>query len=812
MTDLRHDIRFAFRMLAKSPAFTAVAVLTLALGIGLNTAVFSTVHSLLIRPLPGVTEPDRLVQLYRSWSSDFLYGSNSIPHFFSVKEQNDVFEAVAAWSFVPLNLSAGGENQRIVGEMVSADFFRVLGVRPELGRGFLPAEDTGPGEHPVVVLGHDFWEERFSGDPGVVGRILTLNGHPFEVVGVMGPEFRGAMAFVDSDVYAPLMMQRELMPGQDLLDSRGSNSLSMLARLKPGVTPEQAQSAMERLVRGLEETMPESYEGNTITVVAQSDAGIHPTFASAQNGMSVMMMAVVGILLLIACVNVANLFLARARDRRQEMGIRLAVGARRGRVARQLLTEALLFSVVAGAAGLGLAFGAVRLLNQVQMPTDIPISFDVSVSGPVLLFALGASLLTGVLFGLAPAVIATRPELVTALKAAGGRKGVSRSRATRVLVGFQVALSLILLVSAGLFVRNLRVATTLEKGFDSENLMLVSMDPGLQGYTEAGTRDFYRQLLEAVRRYPDVRAAGLAEFVPLGLSSQQTGISIDGYEPSPDEVMSVDYNEATPGYFEAMGIDLVAGRTFSEDDHENTQPVLVINQRFAERYWPGESAVGKRVTVRSAEREVVGVVETGKYRSLGEDPLPFMYLPFEQAFNSAMTLHVRTAGPPESVFPRVVEEVRRLDAGLPLYDVRTMESHLGISMLPARLAGWVLGGFGALGLFLAAIGIYGVMAYSVAQRNREIGIRVALGAARSQVIGMVVRQGMLIVGIGTAAGLVAAVVAAQLIRGLLYTESAFDPVTFVGVPAVLLAAAALATYLPARRAAGVDPVRALKTE
>lgn len=811
MSNFRRDLRYALRMLTRSPAFTAVAVLTLALGIGLNTAVFSAVHSLLLRPLPGTEEPDRLVQLYRGWSSDFLYGSNSIPHFFSVKEENEVFEGVSAWAFVALNLSEGGESQRIMGEMVSADYFRVLGARPQLGRGFLPQEDEGPGQHPVVVLSHSYWQARFGGRPDVVGRTLTLNGRPFEVVGVMGPDFRGAMPAINASLYAPVMMQRELMPGIDRMDRRGSNFMTMVARLQPGVTVEQARQAMERLVRGLEEQYPEHYEGNGITVVAQSEAGIHPQFGGAQTGMSMMMMAVVGLLLLIACINVANLFLARARDRRQEMGIRLAIGARRGRIVGQLLTEALLFSLLAGAAGLALAWGAVRLLNGIQVPSDIPVAFDVALSGPVLLFTLGASLLTGIVFGLAPAIVASRPELVTALKGEGGGKG-SRSRATRTLVGIQVALSLVLLVSAGLFVRNLQVATTLDKGFQADHLMLASVDPSLQGYDAPRTREFYRQLLAGVRRYPDVVAAGLGENVPLGFGSQQTGISVPGYEPAEDEVMSIDYNVVGPGYFDAMGVRRRAGRMFTDRDDEDGTQVMVVNQRFADRFWPGEPAVGKRVTVGSTEREVVGVVETGKYQRLGEDPLAYMYLPFAQAFNAEMTLHVRTAGPPEAVVGRIRDEVRRLDGDLPLYEIRTMESHLGISLLPARLAGSVLGGFGLLGLFLAAIGIYGVMAYSVAQRNREIGIRIALGAARDQVVGMVVKQGMGVVGIGVIVGLVGAVLVARLLQGLLYTESAFDAVTFIGVPAVLLAAAALATYLPARRAARVDPVRALKTE
>ena len=811
MNALARDLRFAFRMLVKNPAFTAAAVLTLALGIGLNTATFSAVHSILLRPLPGVEEPDRLVQLYREWASDFQYGSNSIPHFFSIKEEADVYESVTAWTFVPLNLSEGGQNERIMGEMVSADYFRTLGVRPVLGRGFLPEEDAGPGQHPVAVLSHAFWQDRFGGRPDVIGETITLNGRPFEVVGVAPPEFRGAMPAVTAKLYVPLMMQRELTPGIDRLERRGANFMSVVARLEDGLTAEQARDAMDAMVMGLREQYPEHYDGNTIHLVPQSEAGLHPMFASTQTAMSVLMMVVVGLLLLIACVNVANLFLARARDRRKEIGVRLSLGASRGGVIRQLLVEAGVFALVAGAAGLVLAVFAVDLINAIQVPSDVPMDFDVSISRPVLIFTAAAAVLTGLFFGLAPAVTASKPELVTALKGGdGGRK--SKSRATRTLVGVQVALSIILLVSAGLFLRNLRAATTLDKGFDAENLMLVSMDPALQGYDHARTVTFYDQLLDRVRQYPTVTAAGLAEVVPLGFGSQQTGVSIPGYEPGPDEVMSVDYNEATPGYFEAMGIQLLRGRRFTKADDEGGTPTIIINQRFADRFWPGEDPLGKIVQVGSTERTVVGVTETGKYQRLGEDPLPYMYLPWAQAFNSEMTLHVRTDGPPEAILARVREEVRRLDPLMPLYEARTMESHLGITMLPARLGGIVLGIFGVLGLFLAAIGIYGVMAYSVAQRTREIGIRVALGAARGEVIRMVVRQGMTVVVTGVAVGLAGAVAAAQLIRGLLYTDDALDPVTFTAVTVVLLAAAGLATWMPARRAARVDPVRALKTE
>ncbi len=812
MNALLHDLRFALRMLRKNAAFTAAAVLTLALGIGLNTAVFSAIYALVLRPLPGVESPDRLVQLYRRWSDDLPYGASSIPHFFSIKEENRTFSDVTAWTFIPMSLSASGENERVIGALVSADFFRVFGVRAALGRDFLPQEDVGEGEHPVVILGHGLWERRFASDPGIVGRDITVSGRPYQVVGVAPADFRGAMPAISPDLYAPLMMQPALMPGPDLVQQRGSNFLTMVARLKPGVTVDQARSAMETLVAGLRERFPDDYENSGILVVPQSDVVIHPGLGDAQRTMPLLMMAVVAMLLLLACVNVANLFLARARDREREMGIRLSIGAARARVVRQLLTEALLFSFVAALAGLGLAWISVRVLNGIRLPTDFPVEFGVTLSAPVLLFTLAAAVLTGVLFGLAPALVASRPSLVTALKGDAGRRGVSRSRATRTLVGIQVALSMVLLVSAGLFLHNLQQATSLDKGFQADNLLLAGMDPGLQGYPQSRSDALFHDLLQRVRAWPEVKAAGLAEIVPMGLGSQQRGIGVPGYEPSPGEFMSIDYNIISDGYFDAMGIPILRGRGIGAQDDEAAPRVAVVNERFASRFWPGEEAVGKRFRTAGEDHEVVGVVPDGKYRRLGEDPLPYMYLSLAQHSETELVLHVRTEGAPEALTPRLRSLVRELDPTLPLYDVHTMNAHLSYAMLPARVAGIVLGIFGMLGLFLAAIGIYGVMAYSVAQRTREIGIRVALGAASREVVGLVVRQGMIIVALGAAAGLALAALAARLIGRMLYSGSGADPLAFGAVLVVLFGAAILATYLPARRAAGVDPVRALKAE
>ena len=810
--ELRHDLKYALRMLVKNPVFTAAAVVTLALGIGLNAATFSAVHALLLRPLPGVEEPDRLVQLYRRWTSDFVYGSNSVPHYRDLRDRTeDVFEDVAAWSFQPLSISAEGRNERVMGMMVSANFFRTFGVDPAVGRGFIPGEEaTGPGAHPVAVLGHDYWRTRFGGDPSVVGSTLRINGHPFEVVGVASPAFKSPIAMAAVPVFVPLVMQREIMPGSDRLEARGSNFLSVHARLRDDVSMERGREATDALHLRLMEEYPDSYdEAGGITFVPQSEAGIHPMFRNAQVGMSAVMMAVVGMLLLIACVNVANLFLARARERRKEMGIRLSLGARRGRLVRQLLTESVLFSLVSGVAGLSLAYVTVRVLNRLTPPIEGPWAFGFAVDTPVLLFTLGVAMAAGLLFGMAPALQASSPETVTALKSEGSRSG-SRSRLTRGLVVAQMALSLLLLISSGLFLRSLQSATEVDKGFEGDNLLLASADPGLQGYSREESEAFWETVVERVRALPGVRTAAVAEMVPLGMGSQQNGVSIPGYDFAPDENSSIDYNMVGPGYFEAMGVELLRGRGFEPADAERS--VMVVNRRMAERFWPGESPIGKIVRTGSTEWEVVGVAETGKYQRLGEDPLSYMYFNWPAAWSFAMTLHVRSEGDPAALANPVRQVFRELDPDLPIYDVKSMENHLGYALMPARLGGVVLGIFGFLGLFLAAVGIYGVMAYSVAQRKAELGIRAALGAGRGQVVAMVLKEGMLLALLGAALGLAAAAGASRLVQGLLYGVDPLDPLAFGAVPLVLMGVAALAVYLPARRAASVDPAKALRAE
>ncbi|MFN8570791.1 MAG: ABC transporter permease [Gemmatimonadaceae bacterium] len=811
MSALRHDLKIASRLLTKNPLFTTIAIVTLALGIGLNTAVFSTIDALLLRPLPGTFEPDRLVQLYRKYPG-MDYGSNSPPGWRDLQERTkDIFSDVATWDFVPVSVSADGRSERLMGEMVSANLFSVLGVSAERGRMFVAQEDSGAGAHAVAVISNAMWKGRFAADPAIVGKSITLNGAPYTIVGVAPAAFRGPLPLVTPALWVPLVQVDQIRPeSRGALEYRGNNFMSVIARLKPGTTYEQAQGRIAAVAAQLQQEMPDTYQNSGITMVRQQDAGIHPTMRQAQVGLSGVVMAVVLMLLLIACVNVANLFLARARDRWREMAVRQSLGATRAVLIRQLMTESVIFSLIAGSIGLFVAWGAITLLNGVSLPFDVDFTPDVRLSPTVLLFTLAITLVTGLLFGLAPALQATRPSLVPTLK--GEAPAGGRSRMSRGLVVAQMALSLVLLVSASLFLRNLRAATTVDKGFDSSNLLLASVNPALQGYDRPRTEQFYRQLIERVKSIPNVKAVGLVDQVPLGLGSSDTYVDIPGYTAAPNEPMSVLYATVAPGYFEAMGIPLLRGRDFSVQDDSTAPRGLIVNERFAQRFFKGADVVGRTLKVGRREHTILGVVPTGKYKTLGEDPTAYMYFAQAQRWSAEMTMNIRTSGNPTAIVPALRSAVSAMDPALPLADVRTMDEWLGTALLPARLTGSVLGIFGILGLLLAAVGMYGVMAYSVAQRTREIGIRMAIGAAEGQVLGLVMRQGMTLVGVGAVIGLAGALGASRLVRGLLIGGQAVDPLTFVGVPLVLIAVSALAIWVPARRAGSVNPVTAIKAE
>ncbi|HZS04926.1 MAG TPA: ABC transporter permease [Blastocatellia bacterium] len=825
MGTLFQDLRFGLRMLARRPGFTATAVLALALGIGANSTIFNLVNALLLRPLP-VVRPDEIVAVYTSDYSSTEYGTSSYPDYVDFRDRNGVFAGLVAYQATPFSLNTGGANERAFGEIVSGNYFTVLGVRPAPGRGFLPEEDITPGAQPVVVISHKLWQQRFGGDPGVVGRIVKLNGHPFTVVGVAPEKYSGLTRGLAADLWVPAMMMEQALPGSRNLVERGSRGFSVMGRLKPGVTLAQAQADFRVIAEQLFKAWPQEWtnirkESRVITLLPESEARVMPGFRKPLIIFMALLMTVVGLVLLIACANVANLMLARATARRREIAVRLSLGASRGALIRQLLTESLLLSLAGGGVGLLLAAWGADLLMAFKPPMQMPIEIDLRTDWRVLGFTFGISLLTGILFGLAPALAASKPDLVAALKEGEGMAGHGRTRLRGAFVVAQVALSLLLLVGAGLFLRSLGNASAIDPGFDPDNLLAMTMDLQLQGYDRARGKNFSRQLLDRVRAVPGVEAATLAEYLPLNLDGARRGITIEGYTPRPGESTEVGSVTVAPGYFETLRLPVLRGRSFGGQDREGAPGVVMVNEAFARRYWPGQDPLGKRIRMGAMRGgnsdelpalEVIGVVKDGKYVTLGEGATPFFYLNLAQGYDPAPTLIVRTRGNPTDYLPAVRNVVAALDDSLPLFDVKTMREHLGLALLPARLAGTILGIFGLVALVLAASGIYGVMSYSVARRTREIGIRMALGAGRGDVLRLIVGQGMKLVVIGTAIGLVAALALGRLLGSLLYGLSPADPLTFAGMVLLLAGVALAACWIPARRATKTDPMIALRYE
>jgi predicted permease len=809
------DLRYCLRTLARKPLFTAAVVLTMALGIGANSATFSVVNGILLRPLVGVESPDELVQVYRHWPGA-EFGSSSIPHYQDVRDRTgDVFENVAAWVFTALSFTLDDRSERLLGMMVSANFFQTYGVVPMLGRPFLPGEeDVGPGEHPVTVVSHAFWESSLGADRSVIGKTIRINGRSFEVVGVAPPDFRGPVNVANVPVYVPIMMQRQIVPAADWIESRGVGMLRVVGRLREGVSLERAHSTLEATLVQLREEFPAHYSSDLgVTVVPDRKAGMHPTLRGSQMEMGNVVLAIVSILLLIACVNVANLLLARSSERRREFGVRASLGAGRGRILQQLLTESLILSLLAGVVALGFARLAVGLIGRVRIPSLGPYgNLAVEMDSRVLLFTLGVSVFAGLVFGLVPAMRAARADIVNAIKGASSEKK-GPSRFGNGLVVAQMALSVLLLVGSGLFLRNLQGAMSIEPGFaEPSHLVVASMDPGLQGYDAARAREFFDRLVEETAALPAVQSVGMANGLPLSVDVFYSSVDVPGYEFADGESGLTEFALVTEGYLEALGVPLLEGRLFNRFDDADAPGVIIVNRAFADRFWPNQSPIGKTVAANNRQREVVGVVETGKYHGLGESATEFIYLPHRESTWFGMTLVARTSADPFAALGRIREITRGLDPNLPLHDVRTMEDHVGLALLPTRLNVYVLGAFAVLGLFLAAVGIYGVLAHSVARRTREIGIRTALGADRSQIERLVLGEGLRLALVGTALGLLGAVGASRFVKSLLYGVNALDPVAFGVVPLILLGVATVAVFLPARRAASVGPVTALKTE
>src|SRR6266404_6944928 len=780
MHPLIRDIRYGFRNFLKRPGFTAIAVVTLALGIGANTAIFSLVNTVLLRPLP-VPHPEQLIEVYGTLHNGADYTIQSYLNYTDYRDRNDVFSGLIAYRFAPMSISHDGRNERVWGYLVSGNYFEVLGVQPFLGRYFASEEDKTPGSHPVAIISYGCWQKRFASDRGIVGQALTLNGHVFTVIGVAPKGFSGTEVAYAPELFVPMMMAHEVEPGSDWLESRDDDNLFVVGRLKPGVTSTQAESALIAITLQLGKEYPHENEGRGVRILTP---GLFiPDIRNSVISFSGALMGVVGLVLLLACVNLANLLLARATERRKELAIRLALGASRGRIVRQLVTESVLLSLAGGLGGLLLAAWINDVVSSMKLPTDIALVFDLRLDWRVLAFALTVSLATGIFFSLLPALQSSKPDLVPALKDEASMAGFRRSRLRNALVVVQVALSLVLLVCAGLVVRSLQVAQRTRPGFTPENAVALSFDLGLQGYTEEKGRAFQRQLIERTQSVAGVRSVALTSVVPLTLDYSYTTIYIEGQSATGSSDLPVAVpNEISPNYFRTMEIPL-RGRDFSERDNKDESPLAIVKQRFARRFFPGRDAIGRRFNFSGPDKpywEVIGVAADGKYNSLGEDPKAAFYRPLLRDYSTNATLVARTVGDPQSVLAALRSELQRLDPTLPLYNVQTLSDHMSVPLFPFRMAAIVIGSFGVLAIVLAAIGIYGVMSYVVVGRTREIGVRIALGAARRDVLLLIVRQGMTLAVLGLGIGLLIAFGVAQFLSKLLFGVSPVDPLTFVG--------------------------------
>jgi len=817
MENLLKDARYGLRMLIRSPGFTIVALLSLALGIGANTAIFSLISAFLLAPLP-VEQPSQLVSIFTTDVKNPGTLPTSHLNYIDYRDKNEAFTDVIAYTFAQVSYSSpGGESKNLFAQVVSGNYFDVLGVKALHGRTFLPDEDRTPGTHPVVVLSHAAWLRDFGGDPAIVGKTLSLNRRDFNVVGVAQSGFTGTDIGGGPDLWVPMMMHAIIQPGFDWYDTRRGLFLAMIGRLKPGVGTAQAQASMTALGSQLEQEYKKDNEGRSVRLVPLLTARRDPGGDGEVGKVFYALMGVAGIVLLIACANVTNLLLARATKRKREIAIRLAMGAGRARLIKQLMTESLLLSLAGGAIGFFVALWLKEVLRSLVPFGGGPNQQSDGIDLRVLIFALVVSIVSGLLFGLAPALQASRPDLVPTLKGditmpVGSRR--FRPNLRKALVVVQVGLSLCALITAGLFVRSLQKAENVNPGFNPENVVLMAFNLGREGYTEAQGRNFHRLVVERISAVPGVVHATIARDRPFGGGFQRS-VFIEGQEPPPGgRGVLVQTNNIGTGFFQTLGIPLLSGRDFTENDNQQAPRVMIINEAMAKRFWPDQNPVGKRLKLFGDQdfREVVGLVADTKYNSLTEPKRAFMYIPLQQEYVPQINLHVRAASDATGLIAALRNEVQQIDASLPAQNVQTLNERIENSLGGERSQATLHASGGILALILAAIGLYGVMSYSVAQRTREIGIRMALGARRGNVMGLVLKQGVTLVAAGVVLGLGAAFWITRYVASLLFGISAVDPITFAGTSVLLLVVALVASYVPARRATRVDPIIALRYE
>ena len=821
MDSFLNDLRYAGRRIFRSPGFTIAAALTLALGIGANTAIFTLVNAVLLRPPAAVADPDRLVSLYTSDYSGPPYGASSIPDYEEFRKQADVFADVMM--FAPRSVAIGqGDGFEGVGlELVSDNYFAVLGVRPAHGRFFTP-EEGRPGAAQVVVISDALFHRRFAGNASVVGTIVPVGGKPFTIIGIAPPEFVGATRPLMQDVWIPVQAGPAIGQFQaGDLSNRGGRGAFLMARLAPGVSLEQAQARMDVVARQLYAAYPEQWrdvsnQGRRITLLPESETRIPPQVRGPALGFVALLMATVGLLLLVCCANVASLMLARAAGRGREIGVRISLGATRARLVQQLLVESTLVAILGGALGILLAVWATTAALSLMPPLPVRIALDLSVDGQVLAFTALASLVTGIAFGLAPALRVTRPDIITVLKSESGSINLGGRRLTlqNVLVVSQVAMTVVLLVGASVFVRALGKAAATDPGFRVEKLLIVeaAARPGTESPDDPAP--VMEQIQERLTGLPGVTAVTWAGTMPLSMEVSRRSVNVPGYTPGRGEDMEFHYFHVGPRYFETMEIPLATGRDFTRADRRGAPGVVVVNEAFARRFWPGASGLGKRISVRGEDGpfvEVVGVSRSGRFLSLAETSRPMMFFPALQEATGSDVI-VRATDDPIALLPAIQREIETLAPTWTVSTTRTMAQHIQASVLPQRIAGSVLTVFSFVAVVLVSVGVYGVVAYWVATRTREIGVRVALGARPHDARWFVVRQGARLVVIGVVIALPIAWALMRLLSDFLVGASATDPVAFTAAVGILGVVALVATYVPARRASLIDPMIALRSE
>lgn len=818
MDAMLRDLRYAVRRLRRAPGFTLIALLSLALGVGANTAAFSVVNAILLRR-PPLAQPERLVEIHLT-SQDFPFAPFSYPDYEDLQRMSgQVFAGIAASQLTPVPHELGGRVESVLAELVNGSYFPVLGLHPTLGRLLGPEDHVVRGGHPVAVLAYDYWKSTFAEDRGVVGREIRVAGRPYTIVGVGPRQYDGNLRGLAPSLYLPILMIDHLQASASSeLDERGNHAVFLTGRLRDGATLTQARTVVAGFGAAMQRAEPDEWPGSTRVVVTPvSDIHVSPSIDGIIVSAAGLLLAVVGLVLLIACANLASFLLAQARARRREIAVRLALGARRRVLIRQLLTESILLALLGGVGGVLLARALLHLLAHADLPLPIPVTLDLTLDPLVLGFALTVSVIAGMLFGLVPALQATRPDVMESIKTETvGAEPRRHGRVTPrgVLVVSQVAIAFVLLATTGLFLRSFRERESIDPGFGRDPAGVVTLGLQRERYTEEEGRLFVRRLEEQLAAMPEVAAVGVGSNIHLNpLSTSTVAANVEGFTPPQGQPgFSVDVAGVDPGFFDAMGIPILQGRNFGPEDVADGPPVAIINEAMAQRFWQAGDPVGQVFRADGRDLTVVGVARTAKIRTLEERPRPFVYLPFSQNYSPLLWLVARTRGDADPMLLDVLGRLHALDPDLMILQTRTMERHLATMLLPARLGALTFTAFSALALTLATIGVYGIVAYALRSRTREIGIRLSLGARPSAAVLLLMGSGLRLVLGGVLIGLALSAAAARLLGSFLFGVSSYDPVTFAAVPVVLIAVGTLAAYLPARRATRVDPVLALKAE